>query len=59
VIVEHDIHLVMNLADRIHVLERGATLAAGTPQEVRSNQAVIDAYLGNAEDTGELVDAAD
>jgi branched-chain amino acid transport system ATP-binding protein len=59
IIVEHDIHLVMNLADRVHVLERGATLATGIPQDVRSNQAVIDAYLGNPEQTGELVDAAD
>lgn len=57
VLVEHDIHLVMNLADKIHVLDRGATLATGTPQEVRSNPAVISAYLGNPEDSKEVVDA--
>lgn len=57
VLVEHDIHLVINLADKVHVLDRGATLATGTPQEVRSNPAVISAYLGNPEDSKEVVDA--
>ena len=56
VIVEHDIHLVMNLADRLHVLDRGATLATGTPQQIRENPAVIEAYLGTPEDEGVLVD---
>lgn len=45
-LVEHDMHLVMNLADRIHVLERGRTLFEGTAQEVKSDPAVIEAYLG-------------
>jgi branched-chain amino acid transport system ATP-binding protein len=45
-LVEHDMHLVMQLADRIHVLERGRTLFEGTAQEVKSNPAVIEAYLG-------------
>ncbi len=57
VLVEHDIHLVMNLADKVHVLDRGATLATGTPQEVRKNPAVISAYLGNSEDSQEAIDA--
>lgn len=57
VLVEHDIHLVMNLADKVHVLDRGATLATGTPQEVRSNPAVISAYLGSPEDSKEVADA--
>lgn len=57
VLVEHDIHLVMNLANRIHVLDRGATLATGTPQEVRSNPAVIEAYLGDSQNTKEPADA--
>lgn len=57
VLVEHDIHLVMNLANRIHVLDRGATLATGTPREVRNNPAVIEAYLGDAIITKEPADA--
>ena len=46
-LVEHDMRLVMNISDRIHVLARGRTLAEGTPEEVRSNAAVIEAYLGD------------
>ncbi len=46
VLVEHDMRLVMNISDRVHVLARGRTLAEGTPQEVRSNTEVIEAYLG-------------
>jgi len=39
--------LVMKISDRVHVLARGRTLAEGTPEEVRSNAAVIEAYLGD------------
>jgi branched-chain amino acid transport system ATP-binding protein len=46
VLVEHDMRLVMNISDRVHVLARGRTLAEGTPQQVRSNAEVIEAYLG-------------
>lgn len=46
VLVEHDMRLVMNVSDRIHVLANGATLAEGTGAEVRSNPAVVEAYLG-------------
>jgi branched-chain amino acid transport system ATP-binding protein len=46
VLVEHDMRLVMNISDRVHVLASGRTLAEGTPDEVRSNPAVIEAYLG-------------
>jgi len=46
VLVEHDMRLVMNVSDRIHVLANGRTLAEGVVAEVRTNAAVIEAYLG-------------
>jgi branched-chain amino acid transport system ATP-binding protein len=46
VLVEHDMRLVMNISDRIHVLAGGRTLAEGTAAEVRADPAVIQAYLG-------------
>ena len=46
VLVEHDMRLVMRISTRIHVLDRGRTLAEGKASEVRSNPAVITAYLG-------------
>jgi branched-chain amino acid transport system ATP-binding protein len=46
ILVEHDMRLVMNISDRIHVLANGRTLAEGSSAEVRSNPAVIEAYLG-------------
>lgn len=45
-LIEHDMGVVMDLADRVVVLDYGKLLADGTPDEVQSNQAVIDAYLG-------------
>ena len=45
-IIEHDMRLVMNLCDSIHVLDNGQTIAAGSPDEVQKNHAVITAYLG-------------
>jgi branched-chain amino acid transport system ATP-binding protein len=46
VLVEHDMRLVMNVSDRIHVLANGRTRAEGAADEVRTNPAVIAAYLG-------------
>ncbi|WP_026381455.1 ABC transporter ATP-binding protein [Afifella pfennigii] len=46
VLVEHDMRLVMNVSDCIHVLADGHTLAEGAAAEVRNNPAVIEAYLG-------------
>jgi branched-chain amino acid transport system ATP-binding protein len=50
VLIEHDIGVVMGLSDRIAVLDNGGKIADGTPDQVRSDQAVIDAYLGVAHD---------
>jgi|TARA_R110000744_G_scaffold154552_2_gene269429 branched-chain amino acid transport system ATP-binding protein len=49
-LIEHDMGVVMDLSDRVVVLDYGSLLADGTPDEVRGNQAVIDAYLGVAHD---------
>jgi branched-chain amino acid transport system ATP-binding protein len=45
-LVEHDMSLVMEVCDQIHVLDYGRMIAFGSPDEIRTNQAVIDAYLG-------------
>jgi ABC-type branched-subunit amino acid transport system ATPase component len=47
-IVDHDMHLIMNLCDRIQVLNYGKTIVVGTPSEVRANPEVVTAYLGSA-----------
>ena len=49
VIIEHDMDVVFSLADRITVLHLGGILASGPPDEIRDNQAVKDAYLGEME----------
>jgi ABC-type branched-subunit amino acid transport system ATPase component len=47
VVVEHNMEFVMELCDRVMVLHRGNKIAEGTPQEVRNNPAVLEAYLGD------------
>jgi ABC-type branched-subunit amino acid transport system ATPase component len=47
VIVEHDMEFVMGLCDRVNVMHQGCGLAAGAPEEVRSNPEVLEAYLGS------------
>lgn len=45
-IIDHDMHLMMNLCQRLHVLNHGKTIAEGTPAEIQSNPEVVTAYLG-------------
>jgi branched-chain amino acid transport system ATP-binding protein len=45
-LIEHDMKLVMNICERIYVQDHGLVIAQGTPEEVRRNRQVIDAYLG-------------
>lgn len=45
-IIDHNPRLILNLCDRIHVLDKGETIAEGTPEEIRHNSKVIKAYLG-------------
>lgn len=52
-IVDHDMRLMMNLCDRLHVLNYGKTIAQGTPDEVRMNPQVIEAYLGTSAEGGD------
>ena len=46
VVVDHDMRLIMNLCDRIHVLNYGKTIGDGSPEQIRNEPAVIEAYLG-------------
>jgi len=50
--VEHDMHLVASVSDRVMALADGKTLALGTPHEVQNHPAVIEAYIGT-DDTAE------
>jgi len=50
VIIEHDMHVVFSLADTISVLAQGRIIATGSPDEIRNNPKVKEAYLGEAED---------
>ncbi|GAB89681.1 ABC transporter ATP-binding protein [Gordonia rhizosphera] len=45
-LVEHDMELVMGVCDTVHVLDLGAIISSGTPDEIRQHTAVLDAYLG-------------
>jgi len=55
-LIEHDMHLVMNVSDQVSVLDYGQIIAEGTPEEVQNNPSVIEAYLGSSEDVEEPLD---
>ena len=52
-LIEHHMNLVMDISDRIYVLDFGKLIATGTPQEIQANQKVVDAYLGVEEEHAE------
>jgi sulfate-transporting ATPase len=51
-LIEHDVAMVLSVCDRIHVLNFGKTIASGLPDEIRHNEAVLEAYLGTSGEVG-------
>jgi len=57
-LIEHDMGVVMDISDHVIVLDHGIKIADGTPEQVKSDQAVIDAYLGAARKPARIVPGA-
>ena len=55
-LIDHNVALIMDVCDRVHVLDRGRTLAAGAPEEIRRNLDVATAYLGAGDSAVETAD---
>jgi branched-chain amino acid transport system ATP-binding protein len=55
-LIDHNVALIMDVCDRVHVLDQGRTLAAGTPEEIRRNLDVATAYLGAGASAVETAD---
>jgi branched-chain amino acid transport system ATP-binding protein len=53
--VEHDMHLVASVSDRVLALADGKALALGTPQEVQNDPRVIEAYIGAADENEKVL----
>jgi branched-chain amino acid transport system ATP-binding protein len=57
ILIEHDMAVVMDISDRVAVLDRGRKIAEGSPGEVQRNPDVIRAYLGTAKERQEVIAA--
>jgi branched-chain amino acid transport system ATP-binding protein len=58
IMIEHIMHAIMNLSDRIIVLNYGELIAEGSPEAVAQNQQVVEAYLGDPETAAQLAEEA-